>query len=341
VSVVAKPINTFRVYNRERQVCVNEEKMKNLVKVETRQKQAAGATLDEQKGKIIDYVWWMKKQGYSETTIRTNTNDIKTLHYKGANLLDPESIKETIARQEKWSNSYKHKLVGVYTIFLKMLGRKWDPPKYKPVEKIPFIPTEKEIDEFIAGCGRKTSAYLQLLKETAMRSGEANKLKWTDVDFERGTVSVTPEKNSKPRILRLSKKCLAMLVHLKKTSDRIFGNVASNTRRCSFARSRAHLVKKLNNPRLRRIHFHTLRHWKATMLYHQTKDILYVKEFLGHRSINSTLVYIQLEQALFDKDADSFTCKVAKSPEEIKTLIESGFEYVTEKDGLIYFRKRK
>jgi len=77
------------------------------------------------------------------------------------------------------------------------------------------------------------------------------------------------------------------------------------------------------------------------MLYHQTKDILYVKEFLGHRSINSTLVYIQLEQALFDKDADSFTCKVAKSPEEIKTLIEAGFEYVTEKDGLIYFRKRK
>ena len=66
-----------------------------------------------------------------------------------------------------------------------------------------------------------------------------------------------------------------------------------------------------------------------------------VKEFLGHRSINSTLMYIQLEQALFDKNADSFTCKVAKTPEEIKLLIESGFEYVTEKDGLIYFRKRK
>jgi len=77
------------------------------------------------------------------------------------------------------------------------------------------------------------------------------------------------------------------------------------------------------------------------VLYHQTKDILYVREFLWHRSINSTLTYIQLEQALFDKDADSFTCKVAKTPEEINPLIESGFEYVTEKEGLIYFRKRK
>ncbi len=77
------------------------------------------------------------------------------------------------------------------------------------------------------------------------------------------------------------------------------------------------------------------------MLYHQTKDILYVKEFLGHRSINSTLMYIQLEQALFDKDADSFTCRVAKTPEEIKQLIEAGFDYVIENGGLVYFRKRK
>jgi NAD/NADP transhydrogenase alpha subunit len=42
-------------------------------------------------------------------------------------------------------------------------------------------------------------------------------------------------------------------------------------------------------------------------------------------------MYIQLEQALFDKDADSFTCRVAKTPDEIKGLIESGFEYVTER----------
>ena len=30
-----------------------------------------------------------------------------------------------------------------------------------------------------------------------------------------------------------------------------------------------------------------------------------------------------------------------KTPEEIKPLVESGFEYVTEREGLIYFRKRK
>jgi len=77
------------------------------------------------------------------------------------------------------------------------------------------------------------------------------------------------------------------------------------------------------------------------MLYHQTKDILYVKEFLGHRNINSTLKYVQLEQALFDEDADSFTCGVTKTPGEIKQLIEAGFDYVIENCGLVYFHKRK
>ncbi len=65
------------------------------------------------------------------------------------------------------------------------------------------------------------------------------------------------------------------------------------------------------------------------------------KEFLGHKRIDTTLKYVQLEQVLFDKDADSFTCRVAKTPDQIRQLIEAGFEYVTEKDGLIYFRKRK
>jgi hypothetical protein len=60
----------------------------------------------------------------------------------------------------------------------------------------------------------------------------------------------------------------------------------------------------------------------------------------GHKGIDTTLKYVQLDQALFDKDADSFTCRVAKTPEGIRELIEAGFEYVIEKDDLIYFRKR-
>lgn len=77
------------------------------------------------------------------------------------------------------------------------------------------------------------------------------------------------------------------------------------------------------------------------MLYHQTKDVSYVMQYLGHKKVESTLRYIQLEQSLFKNTSDEFTVRVTTKLEEIKQLLEVGFEFVCEKDGLLYFRKRK
>jgi integrase len=43
--------------------------------------------------------------------------------------------------------------------------------------------------------------------------------------------------------------------------------------------------RRLQNPRIARIGFKTLRHFKASMEYHKTKDILYVMCILGHKDI--------------------------------------------------------
>jgi integrase len=87
--------------------------------------------------------------------------------------------------------------------------------------------------------------------------------------------------------------------------------------------------------------FHTLRHWKVRMEYHYTKDILHVKEFLGHRKVETTLLYIQLAEAIFKDTSEEFTVRAASKPEEIQALLEVGFEYICEKDAILYFRKRK
>lgn len=84
-----------------------------------------------------------------------------------------------------------------------------------------------------------------------------------------------------------------------------------------------------------------MRHFKGTMLYHKTRDILHVKETLGHKDINNTLIYIHLETAVFKTENDSFTVKVARTLEEVKNLLEVGFEYVTEVENVKLFRKRK
>jgi integrase len=247
-------------------------------------------------------------------------------------------MKETIANQT-WCNKRKINAADAYTAYLKMTGGKWNPPRYKVAEKLPFIPTEAELDALIAGCGPKTSTFLQLLKETAARAGEAHSLTWTDMDFETGTVRITPEKGSKPRIFKLSTKLQSQLLSLKAkgSSNRIFSRHLRTQRRL-FAKQRATLTRKLQNPRLSQIHFHTFRHWKATTEYHKTKDILYVMQILGHKSIMNTLKYTQL----VDFENDEFTSKATGDTEEARQLVEAGFEYVCTTPGeTMLFRKRK
>lgn len=286
-------------------------------------------------------MWHLKKQGYKESTIKTHGNYLRWLIRKGAKLLDPENVKEVIALTQV-KEATKRTMVNVYNNFSKFYGLKWDPPRYREQQKLPFIPLEREIDDLIACSGKKLATLLQLLKETGMRIGEALEIKWADIDFERKVVRVEPEKGSNPRVLPISNKLIAMIKSLRKKDVKIFGDrqkMRSVQKLLFDARKKA--VFKLQNPRLLQITFHTLRHWKGTMEYHKTKDIIHVKTILGHKSINNTMIYINLEQALFSQAPDEFHVKVAHNLKEACELLEVGFEYVTEIDGAKIFRKRK
>jgi integrase len=320
--------------------------VQTLVEVETRiEKQAAGATeqLSDVKGKIVSCIWYMEKQGYAKETIRTTNSALRILQQRGANLLDTDSVKEVIMKQ-KWSDNRRKNVINSYNLFLKVNGMHWEKPKCKITRKIPFIPTEQEIDALIAGCNKKLATFLQLLKETAMRCGEAKRLKWTDVDLERRIIILNePEKNSNPRIWNTSHKLTAMLNALPKTSPKIFGEGPISSLKSSLQLARRRLAEKLQNPRLQQIHFHTLRHWKATTEYHRTKDPLHVAALLGHKKLENIQIYVQLDRNLFKDADDGFTCRVAHNIGEAIELIEVGFEYVTGEynDGGKLFRKRK
>ena len=88
--------------------------------------------------------------------------------------------------------------------------------------------------------------------------------------------------------------------------------------------------------------FQTFRQWKATTEYHRTKDITHVQTMLGHKGLNNTLLYINLEHALFGEgDSQEFHVKVASNVEEACELVKAGFEPVCRLDGKQLFRKRK
>lgn len=206
----------------------------------------------------------------------------------------------------------------------------------------PFLPTEKEINDLIAGCRLKTATLLQLMKETGMRIGECLSLTWICVNFEKNVITLADaEKGSLPRVFRVSTKLLGMVGRLSRGTEKIFGDMKRTSAESCFRVSRKRIAKKLSNPRIVKIHFHLIRHWFGTMLYHKTKDMDYVRRQLDHRNIMNTQIYVNMEQAFFAEESDDYTVKVASTIEEATALIEVGFEYVTDTDGKKLFRKRK
>jgi integrase len=319
--------------------------MKNLVKVETRQKQAAGATKlpkADIKGKLVEYSWYMKKNGYPESTIIARTSIIKMLMNRRAPLHDPEGIKGFIAKQENWSLGYKANVVYAYTTFLEMEGLTWKPPRYKRPESFPFVPLEAELDKLIAAASKTVGTFLQGLKETGADPGELMRVKWIDINKQARSITINrPVKGHSPRILPISTELMRRLEMLPKKSERIF-TCLLHSMQGNYREQRRRIARQFANPRLEKIVFTTFRHWKATMEYHRTKDILYVKKILGHKRLQNTMVYIDLEKAIYGElRDDEFTVKVAMTLEEACELLEAGFEYVTDMDGHKLFRKRK
>ena len=290
----------------------------------------------ESRGKIIEHGFWMQKEGYAESTISRRIRLLGTLVNKGANLQDPESVKETIAKQAGWTTKTKQIAVETYDCLIKSQGLTWKKPIYQAVKKLPFIPTEEELNNLIAGCNKKTATFLQLLKETGMRCGEAFMLQWTDFDFENKTVNITPEKGSDPRQLRITMRLIMMLNSLPQDKPKPFECSHRHFSR-TFRIQRKKVANKLKNDRILKIHFHTLRHWKATMEYAKTKDILHVMKMLGHRNIQNTLLYTQL----ISFESDQFHSATAKTVLDAQKLIEAGFEYVCEFNEIKIFKKRK
>ena len=348
-------LKTYSVIDVNNRICAVE--VKNLALPTTEKKTVEENQKINQEAQIVNYLIRLKNDGRREATIESRDWQLKRLRQLGANLNDGESVKQAIAQLDR-SESYKLLLCIAYEGFCKANKLPFERPKYRQSEPVPFCPHETEIDALITGCGKKTATLLKLLKETAMRLGEAWQVEWTDFDVNRRTlICKNPEKHSRPRIFdNLSPELCQMLQSLPKNSQFVFTcsrtpleheNPKSHLaylkrQKCLLQHPRSRQANKLKNPRIAQISYHSFRHWKATQLYHQTKDILFVMKFLGHRNVKNTLVYIDLEKLAFPNGGDDYTGKATKDQTEALQLIEAGFEMLqVAPDGTIYFRKRK
>ena len=281
----------------------------------------------------------MKNNGKADTTIAF-TDKALTYISKHANLNQPETVKHFIANKTV-TNGTKRDYCIAYNKYCEYYGIQWQIPKYKHKAQRRRIPTTEKIDMLIARASTRLSLKLRLSKETGIRPIELCNLKVKDIDTDQRLIYPTTAKNGSARTLKASSNLnMALQNHINRhrlnPNNKLFKGTASSYAHC-YVRMRNNLANKINDQSLKGIRLYDFRHYFATRLYAKTRDILYVKQQMGHKNVETTLIYTQLLN-IHDQE---WTCKTATNVKEATQLIENGFEYITEIDELKLFRKRK
>jgi len=282
----------------------------------------------------------LKNNAKSDSTIRFVD---KALHRisQFADLDNPEEVKRFIANLET-ADSYKRNLCFAYKQYCDCYKIVWQKPIYYQEPNAIRIPTTAQLDMLIANSGKIMTIKLTLSKETGLRPVEVCNLKVKDIDLEQKIVYPTTAKHGSARALKISNSLTEMLrthidEHKLNPTAKLFKGDSDNYGK-HYRLHRNKLAERLHKPELKNIRLYDLRHYFASMLYAKTRDILYVKQQMGHKKIETTLVYTQL----LSLNDDEWTCKATANNDEATRLIENGFEYVlTTPDGLMMFRKRK
>lgn len=83
---------------------------------------------------------------FSDATTRTKFKILRVMINNNVNLADSEAVKLFIAQRKSWSSGHKQLTVHAYNEYAKMEKIQWQMPFYYSNNKLPFVPTEKEID---------------------------------------------------------------------------------------------------------------------------------------------------------------------------------------------------
>lgn len=148
---------------------------------------------------------------------------------------------------------------------------------------------------------------------TGMRLGEICGLKWSDIDFERKTITIrrtvqrlasaghcpsktalcvaTPKTSTSCRTIPAPDFLFPLLQQLHHSSPKesfVFGHGSTAAEPRTIQRRFATLARRLG---IQRAHFHTLRHSFATRMVELGVDIKTISVLLGHASVKTTLDY--------------------------------------------------
>jgi integrase len=282
----------------------------------------------ETRGLLTEYMAYLERQGaYAETSY---IDLLKSLASDGADLINPEDVKEKIARhkykdklgqEQPWKDSTKMLAVYAYDAFCRMKGIEWIKPRYRQGETVLIVPEEKDLQQLKNSFhSRRMVAFIQTIEETFADPGEILRVEWKELNGNILTIN-HPVKGHYPGQCEISSTLVAMLNNLPKKDKRIFPMTYSTAENI-FIEGRKRAAAKFQNPRLLQISFKSWRHYGGSKLSEMTNgNYRIVKAALRHKSILNTEKYIHTIKPI----AENYDTTCATTLEEILALGKAGW----------------
>lgn len=170
-------------------------------------------------------------------------------------------------------------------------------PTTKVTFKLPSILSTQEVERIIKAVDHiKHRTLLIVIYGTGLRISEALNLKVSDIDRDRMTLHIRKTKNKHERYVPLSPSILQTLTDYWRTchfNDYVFPGAKPNKplSTTSVAKIFTHAKKIAGIKKEGGIH--ALRHSFATHTLEAGADLITIKRLLGHRSIHSTVRYLE------------------------------------------------
>lgn len=198
-------------------------------------------------------------------------------------------------------SQYKHFVYGLKS-YLHAMGcpglAGLSVPPVRRERRLPRILSVEQVRRLLRSCDLYPKALFSVIYDCGLRASEACNLDWYDISFDRCQVHVKKGKGGKDRVVPISPKTLQVLRVFWKsygTPGAVFKmpNIVTGGITPSYIRkSLKHQLEKAGlDPTLTT---HSLRHAHATHLVEAGEDIQTVQKRLGHKSLQTTTVYLHV-----------------------------------------------
>jgi integrase/recombinase XerD len=255
---------------------------------------------------IEKFRYWLLSKRYSENTIKTYTEALKSflIFYNEkpvAEITNDDVIRynNEYILNNNLSASYQNQIVNAIKLFFKtVLDTKIEFDKIhrpKRAKVLPKVLCKEEVKLILnAHSNIKHKMMLSLIYSCGLRCGELLALQPVHIDSKRNLVMLKNAKGKKDRITPLSPKILEMLREYFKVyqpTAYLFEGQKAGTP--YDARSLQQVIKQavqkagISKP----VTLHWLRHSYATHLLESGTDLRYIQELLGHNSSKTTEIY--------------------------------------------------